>query len=175
MRSDLQVGFMNCAASSALATDGITISSQGTLRLSQASASERLSKTMKALTSEVSLHVFAFELPDGTARVLKIETLDISPFACLEEGFGGVWFEVSVRASLRCLKVPADRVAPALQLTSAEANLASALAEGLTLHDYAERENLKITTVRWHLQNVFNRTGMRSQSELVGMMVSLFG
>jgi len=81
---------------------------------------------MKALTSEVSLHVFAFELPDGTARVLKIETLDISPFACLEEGFGGVWFEVSVRASLRCLKVPADRVAPALQLTSAEFNRKSA-------------------------------------------------
>jgi membrane associated rhomboid family serine protease len=39
----------------------------------------------------------------------------------------------------------------------------------------AAREGLKITTVRWRLQNIFDRTGARCQTDLVSMLVSLFG
>lgn len=179
IRPSLEVGFVNRAAAFSLAADGIAISRHGTMQLSEASANERLRNTMKTLARETSLidnlRMFVFELPDGTTRILKIEALDIPAFAGAEAATTGAWFEVSVRGSLRCSKVPAGCIESALGLTWAEANLAAALAEGLTLQDYADREHVKITTVRWHLQNVFNRTGARSQSELVGMMVSLFG
>ncbi len=176
---NFKVGFMNRAARSALLADEVTISPQGSLRLAEPGADERLSKTLKALAKgdglERAPHLFAFELADGTRRVLKIEVLRLPGSRGIEPCNDGVWFEVSVRKSTRCSTIPPSRVSAALGLTAAEANLASALAEGLSLHDYAGRERLKITTVRWHLQNIFNRTGTRSQSGLVSMLVSLFG
>jgi DNA-binding CsgD family transcriptional regulator/PAS domain-containing protein len=56
-------------------------------------------------------------------------------------------------------------------LTAREADLATLLLEGLDLHDAAERLRLSMNTVRTHLREVFNKTGTRRQSELVGLLL----
>ena len=167
------------AAKAALAGDGIAISPQGTIRFAEPGADQRLVEVLKAIASKTGAghapHLLALDLASGTQRFLKIEAFRLPADRAMETGADGVWFLISFRKSLHCPKIAADRIAAALNLTAAEANLAAALSEGATLRGYAEREGLKITTVRWHLQNIFNRTGMRSQSDLVSMVVSLFG
>jgi DNA-binding CsgD family transcriptional regulator len=178
LRPDLTVAFSTRAAQAALARDGVTVSAQGNLRFSEPGAEQRLAKTLKAMAAErcgYEGRVLPLDLADGTQRFLKIEVFRLPASCAMEPCGGGLFFLVSFRKSLRSPKLDADRIAVALDLTAAEANLAAALSEGLSLSDYAEREGLKITTVRWHLQNIFNRTGMRSQADLVSMVVSLVG
>ena len=55
-------------------------------------------------------------------------------------------------------------------LTPAEAALAAALGEGLTLHDYAERHGVSVGTVRNQLKCIFSKTGAARQPELVRLL-----
>jgi DNA-binding CsgD family transcriptional regulator len=57
-------------------------------------------------------------------------------------------------------------------LTKAEARLALRLAEGASLASAAEAFNVKMTTVRSQLQQVFAKTGASRQTELVAMLLS---
>jgi DNA-binding CsgD family transcriptional regulator len=178
LRSDLTVAFSTRAAQAALARDGVAISVQGSLRMSEPGAEQRLAKALKTIAADTQGRqgrVLALDLADGTQRFLKIEVFHLPASCSMEPCGGGLFFLVSFRKSLRSPKIDAERIAAALGLTAAEANLTAALCEGLSLSAYAERKGLKITTVRWHLQNIFNRTGMRSQADLVSMVVSLVG
>ena len=58
-------------------------------------------------------------------------------------------------------------------MTAAEAKLAAALCDGLTLDSYAEREGIAISTVRWHLHNLLSRTETRSQAELIRLLLTV--
>jgi DNA-binding CsgD family transcriptional regulator len=168
---------MNIAASRPLRQNGIAISPQGALRLACTGAEKRLGKMLGTFAKECGKggpRLLPFELPDGAPGILKVEALAVPHLAGAGAQAHGIWFEISLRTPRCGFEIPAARLAAAFQLTSAEAHLASALAEGLSLRDYAAREGLKITTVRWHLQNIFARTGTRSQSDLVRTIVSLF-
>jgi DNA-binding CsgD family transcriptional regulator len=57
-------------------------------------------------------------------------------------------------------------------LTKAEARLALYLAEGLSLASAAQAFDVKLTTIRSQLQQVFAKTGTSRQSELVAMLLS---
>ena len=52
-------------------------------------------------------------------------------------------------------------------LTDAETRVIAALAEGARLSEFAERHGISIHTVRTHLRNIFDKTGLRRQSELI--------
>jgi DNA-binding CsgD family transcriptional regulator len=56
--------------------------------------------------------------------------------------------------------------------TAAQVQLAQLLAQGLDLSHIAEKLGVSINTVRTHLQRMFDRTGARSQSALVGILLS---
>jgi DNA-binding CsgD family transcriptional regulator len=179
LRPDLTVAFSTRAGQTALALDGVTVSAEGSLRFGEPGLELRLAKALKAIASrqadEPQGGILVLDLADGSQRFLKIEPFRLPPACMLEPCCDGVLFLVAFRQGLRCPKIAADKIAAALELTAAEANLAAGLSEGLSLRAYAEREDLKITTVRWHLQNIFARTGVRSQADLVSMVVSLFG
>jgi DNA-binding CsgD family transcriptional regulator len=64
---------------------------------------------------------------------------------------------------------PAD-IRELFGLTPAEAALAAALGEGLTLHDYAERHGVSVGTVRNQLKCIFSKTGATRQPELVRLL-----
>ena len=177
--ADLTVGLMNAWAAEMLGKLGISVAVNGTFRLNDAHASRQLASVIKNFVADnsgaESPRLLSYELPDGTSRNLTVRPLKIVPGASPQGDNGGHWFMVSIRPSLSAFDVSASRLAATFSLTPAEANLAAALVKGLSLQEYAEQENLKITTVRWHLQNIFDRTDTRGQAELVSMIASLFG
>ncbi len=67
--------------------------------------------------------------------------------------------------------LPWRRIAAHHGLTPAEARLAAALCEGLSLEEAAERLGIKLTTVRTHLKSSFAKTGARRQAELMGKLM----
>ncbi len=57
------------------------------------------------------------------------------------------------------------------ELTPAEARVAVALTEGRRLADVAVDLNISRTTAAFHLRNIFQKTGVRRQAELVGLLL----
>jgi DNA-binding CsgD family transcriptional regulator len=64
------------------------------------------------------------------------------------------------------------RLRAEFRLTKAEARLALRLAEGSSLASAAEDFNVKLTTIRSQLQQVFAKTGTSRQPELVALLLS---
>ncbi len=56
-------------------------------------------------------------------------------------------------------------------LTSAEAMLAASLVDGGSLADYSENSGCAPATARWHLKNIFTKTGTHSQTRLVSLIL----
>ena len=73
------------------------------------------------------------------------------------------------------LGVDPDLVEEVLGLTSMEARLAAWLAEGKTVRDVAAMTGRSENTIRWHIQQVFQKLGLSRQMELVRMVLSLTG
>ena len=67
----------------------------------------------------------------------------------------------------------AEALASAFGLTSAESDLAAALAAGERLADYADRRRRSLNTVKTHLKAVFAKTGATRQAELVRQVSAL--
>jgi DNA-binding CsgD family transcriptional regulator len=66
----------------------------------------------------------------------------------------------------------AARLRAEFGLTKAEARLALRLAEGSTLASAAQAFEVKLTTIRSQLQQVFAKTGTARQTELVATLLS---
>ena len=62
-----------------------------------------------------------------------------------------------------------------LDLTPAEARLASALIEGKTVHEFAEEAGVSLNTARTHLKSVFLKTGVSRQPELIRLALTITG
>jgi DNA-binding CsgD family transcriptional regulator/PAS domain-containing protein len=62
-----------------------------------------------------------------------------------------------------------------LDLTPAEGRLASALIGGKTVREFAEEAGVSLNTARTHLKNVFSKTGVSRQPELIRMALTLTG
>ncbi|MEQ9520573.1 MAG: helix-turn-helix transcriptional regulator [Parvibaculum sp.] len=62
---------------------------------------------------------------------------------------------------------PEDYLAQKFGLTVAQAKVLSAFLSGLTLQDIAERQNVKINTVRTHFVQVRIKLGARDQADVV--------
>lgn len=57
-------------------------------------------------------------------------------------------------------------------LSPAQQRVATLIAEGLTLSDIAERMEITPNTARTHLNRIFDKTGVRTQSALVRMLLT---
>ncbi len=68
-----------------------------------------------------------------------------------------------------------DIVATALGLTPAESRVAALLAEGRTVRDIAAATGRSEKTVRWHVQQIFEKRGISRQTDLVRQVLSLDG
>jgi DNA-binding CsgD family transcriptional regulator len=68
-------------------------------------------------------------------------------------------------------EVSAERIARLLHLTGAEARLATALAAGLSLTDYAARAGISLGTARWTLKQALAKTSTDKQAALVALVL----
>ncbi|MDE0005494.1 MAG: helix-turn-helix transcriptional regulator [Rhodospirillaceae bacterium] len=66
-------------------------------------------------------------------------------------------------------------VAAALGLTRMESRVAVMLAEGKSVGEIAESTGRKASTIRWHLQQIYQKHGISRQAELVRLVLSLTG
>jgi DNA-binding CsgD family transcriptional regulator len=71
----------------------------------------------------------------------------------------------------RPISPPSHLLKDAFGISSAEARLALALANGETPKEYAASRNLGLPTVRTQLQSLFAKTGTRRQSELMRTLI----
>jgi DNA-binding CsgD family transcriptional regulator len=67
----------------------------------------------------------------------------------------------------------ASRLSRRFGLTSAQANLAVALAHGMPLKEIAERQRVKISTLRSHVKALCAKMGCERQAEIVAIALSL--
>jgi DNA-binding NarL/FixJ family response regulator len=67
----------------------------------------------------------------------------------------------------RCIVSSLQSIAQLLHLPLGAAKVVAALLDGIELKDYAEREMISPNTVKFHLKTAFERTGSRSQIDLV--------
>lgn len=88
-------------------------------------------------------------------------------------GPGGVL--VSVADLDRQLRSPADELRLLFGLTAAEARLADAIFDGLSLPEAADRFGLSLHTVRFQIARVFEKSGVARQTDLVKLMMRLAG
>jgi DNA-binding CsgD family transcriptional regulator len=70
---------------------------------------------------------------------------------------------------------PVNAVQSILAITSAEAKLAAALANGETLKSYAAQAKISHNTARGQLSSIFQKTGLNRQTELVSHIWRSFG
>ena len=61
----------------------------------------------------------------------------------------------------------AEGLARRCALTNAEAALLAALVDGATLKEFATRRGVSVHTVRNQLKQLFHKTGVRRQSDLI--------
>jgi len=71
------------------------------------------------------------------------------------------------------MTIAPETIREALQLTRAEAQLASAIAGGSTMVQYATKSGLSRHTVRNQLSSIFAKTGTSRQAELVALIATL--
>ncbi|MBL8770300.1 MAG: helix-turn-helix transcriptional regulator [Phenylobacterium sp.] len=71
------------------------------------------------------------------------------------------------------VRAPEDELRLLFGLTPAEARLAAAVFDGLTLAEAAERFGVSVNTTRFQLARVFDKTGVTRQAELVKLMMRL--
>ena len=67
------------------------------------------------------------------------------------------------------LRLPGDALALLYSLTPAETRVFELVVEGVPLGEVADRLGSAPTTVRTHLQRIFDKTGVHRQAELVGL------
>src|SRR5262249_46330508 len=58
-----------------------------------------------------------------------------------------------------------------LSLTPAETRVATALFKGQSVESYAKEAAVSINTARWHVKQIYAKTGVKRQTELINMLL----
>lgn len=150
------------------AADGLSIS-KGKLKAAHLAESERLDRLIHAAASGSGPQTggfFRLTRPSGRAALyvtITPVTRDRHPFY----GLNAPAAIVTVRDPEARISISADELRRRLDLTLAEGRVMSALIEGYTPAEAAQRLQLSVKTVRMHLSHIFQKTGTRSQADLL--------
>src|SRR5262249_3847320 len=108
--------------------------------------------------------------PDGSSHA----TVSVAPLRTpLTMGEGGATRAiVFVRERAAPVAVSPERVRAAFGLTPAEARVACDLLEGQSLSDISDARGIGRETLRTQLRNVFDKTGVRRQADLVKVLLN---
>lgn len=82
----------------------------------------------------------------------------------------GVFFLMQLTAPWRQLPWDFTMISQSFDLTVAEAQLVSALADGMSVEDFAGYAQSSLDEVRQRLRTALNKTGLRAQAELIQVM-----
>lgn len=105
--------------------------------------------------------------PSGAIRARGADSLEVEISAL---PLGAAQVLVRVRTLRRSPAEGVARVGEAHGLTEAERRILTLLADGASVADIAARLSIRPMTVRTHLANLFEKTGERSQRELIALV-----
>lgn len=89
-----------------------------------------------------------------------------------DEGrFNGVMIFAVAKDLIR--PVPADKLASVFGFSQKESQIAELLAQGLPTKSIADRQFVSVNTVKFHLKNIFQKTGCSSQMSLMNLINSI--
>jgi DNA-binding CsgD family transcriptional regulator len=154
----------------AAAHDGIGIDRQGRLVAADRSVATRLA----ALQADVALGgaggLVSIPRPSGRAPYVVL----VSPLPSGDDLFpksrNGVLFAIHDPAGR---KPPTEqRIAELLRIPPGAAKVLQAILEGRDLREFAERADISMNTVRFHLKTAFALTGTHRQADLVRIALS---
>ena len=157
-----------------LARDGLEVSREGVL----VSLNQRSNPSLKELVQQMaqaSLEqqeardaVLAVQRPSGRRPLsMLLRPLRSSPW-CSHAPVAAILFFLSdPELPLRDTET---RLRQLYGLTSCEAHLANLLMEGKTLQECCDHLDIRISTGRMHLGNLFAKTGVQRQSQLVSLL-----
>jgi len=141
---------MNAAAEASLAASGL-VARDGILAAATELDSRRLRESLRAARTRCPIVVTGREV----ATAAQLDELGL----------------VMVILSQEAPAASAAECSP-IHLTPAETRLLRAIVKGERLTDFARRSGVKTTTVKTHLQNLFDKTGERRQADLVRRALS---
>lgn len=168
--ADKSVLWMNAFAHEQISNHPFLIISGGKLRARNRIHDAGLQEAVDWASRNLRAHWTLEPLNRLARAVILGESDDAAPLFCwvlLEDG--------KILVSFNDDQMLKRRVAIAqgiYGLTASQAQLAQLLAEGIDLTLAAEKLGVSINTLRTHLQRMFDKTGTRSQSALVGILLS---
>ena len=71
------------------------------------------------------------------------------------------------------LRLDPEALGTLLGLTTAESDVAASLVEGMSARDIAADTGRSVTTVKWHIRNIFAKHRLSGQADLVRLVMSL--
>ncbi|MCL9844309.1 helix-turn-helix transcriptional regulator [Ralstonia solanacearum] len=159
--ADGRVQWMNRPARDRIARDGVPHLRDGTLR----AHGDKDALLRHALMPRSIAHGRAtFLTLDHAYRQLHLAVQPLTRADGIADAGGAL---VMISDGNLAGEIPAAALAALFDLTEAEARLASALVQGDTLEQYAQRRGVSIGTVRYQLKQVLSKTGTNRQSELM--------
>jgi Bacterial regulatory proteins, luxR family len=167
-----RVLFVNDAARAmAAACDGFSLNRDGRLMTPDRSAAKRLATLESDVKRGGAGGLVRIQRPSGRVAYVVLVSPLPSGGQILTRARGGVLFAIH-DPNRRALST-VDHIAQMLHVPLGAAKVLEAMLEGTDLKDYAERESISINTVKFHLKTAFDRTGSRSQADLVRRALSV--
>ncbi|MEX0645831.1 MAG: DNA-binding response regulator [Parvularculaceae bacterium] len=167
---ELRLLHANAQAQAILSDSGVfEISASGELRVRVAKEARAFREflfglKMPGVISDVA-DVFRLRRPDLSAPVV------VSATRCPDGSGGASFFSLIISNPARRVFSSVHALAIALNLTPSEARVVFGLAEGSTLSEAARQAGVSVSTARTYLKNVFSKTGVTRQAELVRLAI----
>ncbi|MBB5519554.1 DNA-binding response regulator [Amphiplicatus metriothermophilus] len=166
---DFRVVFANEPAQEILRDSGVfEMAWDGALRAATANETRRLHDFLRALQSagetEGDGAVYRFPAA-GPARYVAASIR----YHCGEHGADGS-FSLVLRDP-KLARASEEAIATALSILPSEAKVVRGVADGLSVEEAASEAGVSVSTARTYLKNVFLKTGVSRQSELVRLVM----
>ena len=147
------------------ARDGISLNRAGRLIASDRTAAKHLTALEADVARGGAGGIVRIQRPSGRPPYVVL----VSPLPSDENTALSVWRGVlfAVHDPSRRIASIVQRIAHLLHVPLGAANIVAALLQGTELKDYADSEEISMNTVKFHLKTAFERTGSRSQADLV--------
>lgn len=165
-----EVRWRNRAASEILASGASLTLGNGQLRGVSADSRHRLERLLSPACRD-DMIATVFGSPGGS----MVQAIAI-PSGALEAGLAHGWGEEQDDVAMILIDpaqappLSAGHVMSLFGLTPAEAQLAIALSQGISLNSYADRRGISVGTVRIQMKRILEKTDSRRQADLVGKL-----
>jgi DNA-binding CsgD family transcriptional regulator len=179
--SSRQLLFANQTAEHVLVTgDGVEVTANGVVDTLTKACKPSLGELMRGViqaavsgVSEPKDAILAVERRDGAKPFMLLIRSVIEPLSRLDASDPAVL--IFLFDSSGPVRATESGLRQLYKLTASEARIASLLMEGKTLDDCCDDLDIRPSTARMHLGNLFAKTGVQRQGQLISLFLKSFG